>query len=608
MQTVKIWQRAASAALAMVMTFSTFSSTIVYAAEEPVMIEESVTSEPETTALEETDVAADADTSTPAPDDTSASTTEEVVEQEESPSPEPEETEKPVATETPTPTPEATATPEPTASPEPSASPTPTPEATASPTPTPSAEPTATPSPEPEIATSESAEEEEFVALVFDEDATEGQVEVSLGQEVTLSAHVNRDDVNLSYQWFKRTEEPQDDDKYDEDLMVFDYGEDEPTAYGFLVADKTPAQVLEENPDATWSGIELYLAVADAMKEIGQDPSGINIEFATRNYALEGFAIRADVVDGSVVIYADSETEHAVGTLNEENDFVFSETGTDNSVETQTVDPETLSLVDNMLASGWEMIEGATSDTYTHTVEEADAYTTYRCVVTINDDDYIEAAKAALISNGAEEEKLTDETMDNTMMTEVTFSIPELDNLDSATGDPLLDSLDVEDQIKVKLNAAGISTYASAVGLDSQTNPQWIVGLSAGMQYLTSDMYAKIYGPDGWLTTGRISAEQADMYWTFISGSYSGYGTANVLDEEGLPTGQTRKYRSFSLTDGNKLEINSDWYGKTVYFRYYNPNLVGNTDQGTAVSIPAAGRGTTYKDAVQVLFLSLIHI
>ena len=73
------------------------------------------------------------------------------------------------------------------------------------------------------------------------------------------------------------------------------------------------------------------------------------------------------------------------------------------------------------------------------------------------------------------------------------------------------------------------------------------------------------------------------------------------MDSNGLPTGATRKYNSFTLTDG-KLEINSEWYGKTVYFRYHNSNIVGNTATGAAVSIPASGRGTSYKDAVQVLF------
>ena len=577
--TAKIWQRVASAALAMIMSVSTVGTTVAYAAEQSITIEDSAVAEPETLTLD--DATAGTDASTPAEEPESNSSPSSTEQNN-------EVTETPVVTESPSPTSETTDTPEPTVPPSPA------PETTDASVPSEEPDTIQTPA----VSTSETADSG-FSAIVFD-GATEGQLEVSVGQEVTLSAHLSRDDVNVSYQWFKHSE-AQTTAEYDKDNMVFDYGEDEPTSYGFLVSDQTPAEVLAENSDATWSGIELYLAVADALREIGQDPSKINIAFATRNYALEGFSIHAEMVDGKPLIYADSDTEHAVGKLNENNEFVFASTSDDHSVDTQSKDSSSMSLIDSMLAAGWEAIEGATSETYTHVVDEADAYTAYRCVVTINDADYIEAAKTALIANGANENALTSDTMNNTMMTEVTFSIPVLDYVDSNTGDAKLDALDTEDLIKVRLAAAGISTYASSVGLDSQSNPQWIVGLSAGMEYLTADMYAKIYGPEGWLTTGQITAEQADMYWTYIANSFGPLET-NVLDENGFPTGQTRRYRSFVLTDGNKLEINSDWYGKTVYFRYYNKNVKGNTNQGTAVSIPAAGRGTTYKDAVQVLF------
>ena len=55
------------------------------------------------------------------------------------------------------------------------------------------------------------------------------------------------------------------------DVMEYDYSDTEPTTYGYLNEDKTPAETLAENPDATWSGIELYRAVADAMAAIGAD-------------------------------------------------------------------------------------------------------------------------------------------------------------------------------------------------------------------------------------------------------------------------------------------------------------------------------------------------
>lgn len=385
------------------------------------------------------------------------------------------------------------------------------------------------------------------------------------------------------------------------DMMEYDYSDAEPTTYGYLNEDKTPAETLADNPDATWSGIELYRAVADAMAAIGADASNINIEFNTRNYALEGFEITAANVDGNIVISADKDNEHASATLNENNEFVFTESTTNNVAVQSAETEQSEESQDTLTANGWEAIEGATSDTYTHTIDEYDAYTTYRCVITIDDDNYIAAAKKELIANGADESKLADDTLDNTITTEITVSIPSMEKSE----DEMYNDLSVEDKLKQRLALSGIATYAAGVQLDSQTNPQWVTGLSAGMEYLTADMYAKIYGQDGkggWLAEGKVTPQQADMYWSGISSNgFRSYFIANELDADGLPTGATRKYNSFTLTDG-KLEINSEWYGKTLYFRYHNSNIVGNTATGAAVSIPASGRGTSYKDAVQVLF------
>ena len=578
----KTWQRVASAFLAAVMTFSTFSTTIAYAAE--ATTDSSIT----TDAVSDTDAAEEVDATNTA---ASSSTTEGEVTK-------PEATEAPAATETPD---ETDAT-EPEETPAPTEAPTPTPEPTESPEATAEPEPTE----EPEETETPNVSESDFVAVGLADDATEGQIDAEIGDEVTFNAHVNRDDVNLQYQWYKRFIEPQTTE-YDEDLMEYDYGGDEPTAYGFLVEGKTPAEVLAENPDAGWSGIELYRAVVSAMEAIGADTSNVNIEFGTRNYALEGFTITATMVDGNVVISADKDNEHATGTLNENNEFAFAES-TNNDIAVQPAEVQTEEEVDpdSLEANGWEAIEGATSDTYTHTVDEYDAYTTYRCVITIADDDYIAAAKKALVALGADESKLTDDALDNTFMSEITIHIPSMD----ASEDDIYNDLSVEDKLKQRLALSGIATYAAGVQLDSQSNPQWVTGLSAGMEYLTADMYAKLYGQDGkggWLAEGKVTPEQADRYWSKITSSgFSTYAVANELDSEGLPTGATRQYSSFTLTDG-KLEINSEWYGKTVYFRYYNPNIVGNTATGTAVSIPAAGRGTSYKDAVQVLFCYVVE-
>ena len=574
MQKGKTWQRVASAVLAVMMTMSTFSSTIAYAAE-PITTDSSLVTDAvsESTSTETVE----------ALDSASSSSSE-------------EEITEPVGTPVPTEMPDETDSSEPEATPEPTEVPTSTPE----PTETPDATATPEPTEVPEATETPDVDESDFVAVSLADDATEGQVEAEIGDEVTFNAHVNRNDVNLHYQWYKRFIEPQDTD-YDMDVMEYDYSDAEPTTYGYLNEDKTPAETLADNPDATWSGIELYRAVADAMAAIGADASNINIEFNTRNYALEGFEITAANVDGNIVISADKGNEHASATLNENNEFVFTESTT-NDVAAQSAETEqSKESQDTLTANGWEAIEGATSDTYTHTVDEYDAYTTYRCVITIDDDNYIAAAKEELIANGADESKLTDDTLDNTITTEVTVSIPSMEKSE----DEMYNDLSVEDKLKQRLALSGIATYAAGVQLDSQTNPQWVTGLSAGMEYLTADMYAKIYGQDGkggWLAEGKITPQQADMYWSYIANRNSGYIGANELDSDGFPTGNTRKYASFVLTDGNKLEINSEWYGKTVYFRYHNSNIVGNTATGAAVSIPASGRGTSYKDAVQVLF------
>ena len=573
MQKGKTWQRVASAVLAVMMTMSTFSSTIAYAAE-PITADSSLVTDAvsESTSTETVE----------ALDSASSSSSE-------------EEITEPVGTPVPTEMPDETDSSEPEATPEPTEVPTSTPE----PTETPDATATPEPTEVPEATETPDVDESDFVAVSLADDATEGQVEAEIGDEVTFNAHVNRNDVNLHYQWYKRFIEPQDTD-YDMDVMEYDYSDAEPTTYGYLNEDKTPAETLADNPDATWSGIELYRAVADAMAAIGADASNINIEFNTRNYALEGFEITAANVDGNIVISADKGNEHASATLNENNEFVFTESTTNNVAVQSAETEQSEESQDTLTANGWEAIEGAISDTYTHTVDEYDAYTTYRCVITIDDDNYIAAAKEELIANGADESKLTDDTLDNTITTEITVSIPSMEKSE----DEMYNDLSVEDKLKQRLALSGIATYAAGVQLDSQTNPQWVTGLSAGMEYLTADMYAKIYGQDGkggWLANGEITAQQADMMWTYIAKDFNYGRTGNVLDAEGKPTGATRKYNSFTLTDG-KLEINSEWYGKTVYFRYHNSNIVGNTATGAAVSIPASGRGTSYKDAVQVLF------
>lgn len=144
-----------------------------------------------------------------------------------------------------------------------------------------------------------------------------------------------------------------------------------------------------------------------------------------------------------------------------------------------------------------------------------------------------------MIANGADESKLTDDTLDNTITTEITVSIPSMEKSE----DEMYNDLSVEDKLKQRLANSGIATYAAGVQLDSQTNPQWVTGLSADMEYLTADMYAKIYGQDGkggWLAEGKITPQQADMYWSYISSrGFNAWYTTNELDNDGFPTGKS---------------------------------------------------------------------
>lgn len=136
---------------------------------------------------------------------------------------------------------------------------------------------------------------------------------------------------------------------------------------------------------------------------------------------------------------------------------------------------------------------------------------------------------------------------------------------------------------------------------------QWIEGLDGNYQYITKDTYDRV---SEWLAKGEITETQAARYWTYLRpNGYTGSTVANVLDENGKPTGTTRQYQGFDLTDG-MLEVNSEWYGKTVYFR-----VAGSGGTGTAITIPAyteletdengnyieGASGTKYKKAITFL-------
>ena len=407
----------------------------------------------------------------------------------------------------------------------------------------------------------------DFVPLAVEDEASEA-VQANIGDEVTMSVKLNRDDVAVTYQW-QKWYVPEPDTTSD---AVFDYtdadGDLTPTWYNYLVGDKKESELLSENPEASWQGMELWLAAKDALEAIGESADNLTFAWKTRNFALDGFTITAQITDNGVVLYADKDDEHYVGTLNADGAYEFT------------------SAADNFSATiVWTDIDGATDATYVHTIDENDRNTVYRCKVTIVDEAYLAQLDSYLVTNSEEmataETAASDSEEENVLYSaQKSFELP--------------DSME-EFSAKVAMRFFSLARVAASGPYLSNDN-QWIVGVNSNYEYITADMYAKV---QQWLSEGRINQAQADMYWTKLDFSTS--HTANVIDKTtGLPTGQTRKYIGFRLTDGNKMEVLSDWYGKTVYFRQN-----GATNTGTAIEIPASTKvgqaGEQYKTAVTIL-------
>lgn len=135
----------------------------------------------------------------------------------------------------------------------------------------------------------------------------------------------------VRYQWQRLYTPP-----VEEPEALYPYGEGESTDYYFPIEGMTEAEVLAQNPDAVWPGIEIYYA---ELEKLAQTPGlmsrssaqpEIHIENGTHNYVLEP---------------EEDETAPDVGE--------------------------------------WEPIAGETASTYEHTVTEEDEYASYRCVVTV---------------------------------------------------------------------------------------------------------------------------------------------------------------------------------------------------------------------------------
>ena len=412
-----------------------------------------------------------------------------------------------------------------------------------------------------DTATPETAQEPLPDLAILDQSAGEQQVPV--GEMADLRVKLNRDDVAVEYQWQKLSDPGEETMP---GFELFSYAEDAPCTYAYLIDDMSETEWLSENPDASWSGIELYFAVADALDAIGEDCSNVQIVNGTENFALEGYALSAAKTEEGVRVFADLEDSHYTAIQNGEGKWQFSQ---------GTVDA----------ADVWQDIDGAAQAVYSYEVTESDAWTLYRCRITITDEAYLAESLARLEEQGVE---LSENALDaEQVLVSSTFRI-------------LPDGWEKCESDETENGEIGLfSTFASlfsapsgssGIGISSDT--QWITGITGDYEYLSKETYDRIHG--------QVTAEQESRYWTKIGGDFSKTYTANVLDQNGMPTGMTRTYRGFTLTD-NKLEVNSDWYGKTVYFR-----LQGSTGTGTAIEVPAytslnGAAGQTYKKAITVL-------
>lgn len=413
-----------------------------------------------------------------------------------------------------------------------------------------------------------------FEALVILDPENGATVQAEVGEEVTFKAPVNREDVAVAYQW-QRFQKPAQGSAHTEAL--YDYAEGETTEYWYALDDMREAEALAMNPDMLWPGIEMYYATVAALDEIGADSSDVSVAWRTPNFALEGYTISAAETEGGIEIYADKDDERHVARLNENNEWAFG------AAEEK---PATTGV--------WLNIEGANGPEYTFTVTERDYDASFRCEVTVLDEAYLEQCAAILAEQGVElteEQRTAEQKLYSVVM-----------SVESGEKEAL-----PEDET-MTFSAARSMLRAAASGKPHlSADAQWIEGLDGSYQYITKDTYDRVMQ---WYYEKEISWTEVNRYWTSIGPKgWNEYYTANILDSDGKATGATRLYQGFDLTDG-ALETNSEWYGKTVYFR-----VRGSGGTGTAIDIPAytelatdengdyieAASGTRYKRAITFL-------
>lgn len=411
--------------------------------------------------------------------------------------------------------------------------------------------------------------DEPFNALAVLDPKPGHDIKAKVGDEITLTSGVNRDDVAVSYQWQRmQLSMPKEETVQEEIVPLFDYDEASPTWYSYPLTDMTEYELLQANPDAAWQGVELYKAAVDAFDAIGEDTASLTFAWRTPNYVLDGYSISAERVDDVVRIYADKDDRRYTAVPNAEGAYEFSAESSEYTVE-------------ELLTNVWEDIEGATEPVYTFTVSEADLYATYRLAVTIEDEAYLAAVHGMLEQSDM---ALSDE---QESAEQVLYSV--VINLSEDV--PPADSLTIEDTVDGRSSLVSMFSAVSTPKLSA--DGRWIEGLNGSYQYITKDTYDRV---TAWYKNGEITKQQYNYYWTYLNpNGFSGFEYTNILDENGRPTGETRKYNGFNLVEGNKLEVASEWYGKTVLFR------IAGTNSITEIKIPAYtelyGNGDKYEES-----------
>lgn len=356
------------------------------------------------------------------------------------------------------------------------------------------------------------------------------RITANVGDTVTLDALLNRDDVAETYQWQKKRISWQM--KPMPSILTKRVNPLGMTSFGRILLRQ---RLLQIRRTSSGRAAEMYFAVVDALDAIDADTSDVQLAWHTPNFVLDGYAITAGKTDdGTTEVYATNEENTYTARLNEDGKWEFS-------------DESTVALT-----TDWQSIDGATDASYTFEVTNEDLSASYRCLITVVDEAYREENFKALEDLGTE---LTDEDKKgDIILSTVQFKVIS----DEATEE----TVDEDNMPATYASLADSFAVYSADGPALSSDNQWITGLNGNYEYITKNMYDQV---TEWFNAGKFDKATADRYWTQLGGSWARNFTANELDDNGYPTGATRTYSGFPLTDGNMLEVNSEWYGQTGF-------------------------------------------